>query len=355
MIPIKNIYHMLTYAFQVLKQKNYKKIETEEFKNTEDLFAEILKLGLTSQIKRGLEKEYIPHSKSTSTIKGKINITQSLKHNTLQQRQLICTYDDLSINTSKNQIIKSTLLALLNKNIDKTRKKEIKNLLLYLEEVEVVDIYRINWDIQYNRNNQTYMMLINMCELVVKGLLQTQTEGTTKIIDFEEKIMSHLYEKFILNYYKQEHPELITHAPQIKWAGTTKEDYSNMLPIMQTDITLEKDKQILIIDAKYYQKITNTKNDHVTVSSANLYQIFAYVKNMDANTNYTNTISGMLLYAKTDEKEYPDYVYNMSGNHISVKTLDLNVEFEEIRKQLDNIVEKYFNKDIINELSIVTA
>ena len=355
MIPIKNIYHMLTYAFQVLKQKNYKKIETEEFKNTEDLFAEILKLGLTSQIKRGLEKEYIPYNERTSTIKGKINITQSLKYNTLQQKQLLCTYDDLSINTSKNKIIKSTLLALLNKNIDKTRKKEIKNLLLYLEEVEVVDINRINWNIQYNRNNQTYMMLISICELVIKGLLQTQTEGFTNFMDFEEKIMSHLYEKFILNYYKQEHPELIAHAPQIKWAGTTEEDYNNMLPIMQTDITLEKDNTILIIDAKYYKQITNTKNEHTTIHSGNLYQIFAYVKNMTANNLGTKNVSGMLLYAKTDEDEYPNYDYNMSGNRISVKTLDLNVEFNEIRKQLDNIVDIYFDINRINELSVVTA
>ncbi|WP_336433283.1 hypothetical protein [Eubacterium pyruvativorans] len=38
-------------------------------------------------------------------------------------------------------------------------------------------------------------------------------------------------------------------------------------------------------------------------------------------------VSGMLLYAKTDEDLVPDNVYHMSGNQISVKTLDLNQEF----------------------------
>ena len=74
---------------------------------------------------------------------------------------------------------------------------------------------------------------------------------------------------------------------------------------------------------------------------------------MDSNTNYINTVSGMLLYAKTDEERYPDYDYNMSGNKISVKTLDLNVKFNEIRKQLDNIVDNYFEKTVINEFSVV--
>ena len=33
----------------------------------------------------------------------------------------------------------------------------------------------------------------------------------------------------------------------------------------------------------------------------------------------------------------------MSGNQITVKTLDLNLPFAEIAKQLDTIVKTYFN------------
>ncbi len=50
----------------------------------------------------------------------------------------------------------------------------------------------------------------------------------------------------------------------------------------------------------------------------------------------------MLLYAKTDEEIYPENEYKMSGNKISVKTLDLNKEFPEISNQLDTIVLNYF-------------
>ena len=53
-------------------------------------------------------------------------------------------------------------------------------------------------------------------------------------------------------------------------------------------------------------------------------------------------ISGMLLYAKTDEETYPDNDYKMSGNRIGVHTLDLNVEFPRIREQLDGIAARYF-------------
>ena len=50
----------------------------------------------------------------------------------------------------------------------------------------------------------------------------------------------------------------------------------------------------------------------------------------------------MLLYAKTDEQIQPDHVYHMSGNKISVRTLDLNCDFAEIAQQLNAIIAEHF-------------
>ena len=82
--------------------------------------------------------------------------------------------------------------------------------------------------------------------------------------------------------------------------------------------------------------------DKETLHSGNMYQIFAYVKNQDVKN--TGNVSGMLLYAKTEEAITPDCSFVMSGNKISVKTLDLNKEFKLIAAQLDKIAEEYFQK-----------
>ena len=108
-----------------------------------------------------------------------------------------------------NQIIKTTVLLLLKSDISPKRKKELKKLLVYMSEVDILDIHLINWNLQYNKNNQTYRMLISVCYLVIKGLLQTQSDGLTKLMDFlDEQRMCRLYEKFILEYYRKEHPEI---------------------------------------------------------------------------------------------------------------------------------------------------
>lgn len=59
MIPVQNVYYMLSYAFKVLNEQGYKRIATEEFNNTAELMAAILAKGIAVQLKRGLGKEYI--------------------------------------------------------------------------------------------------------------------------------------------------------------------------------------------------------------------------------------------------------------------------------------------------------
>ena len=259
------------------------------------------------------------------------------------KRQLVCSYDDFSENSYMNRIIKTTMELLLHADIAKARKKELRKLLVFFGDVDLLDLHSINWKIQYNRNNQTYRMLISICYLVVKGLLQTNTDGSTRLMDFlDEQRMCRLYEKFILEYYRKEFPQLSASASQIPWV--LDDGIGEMLPVMQTDIMLSHGCKVLIIDAKYYSHTTQAQYDVRTLHSGNLYQIFTYVKNKEAGLGGTpHEVSGMLLYARTDEAVQPSNTYKMSGNKISVRTLDLNCEFTEIAEQLDFIVKEHFD------------
>lgn len=333
---------MLSYAFQVLNEQGYKNIATEQFENTAELMAAILAKGIAIQIKRGLGKEYIPQTEPLSALRGKIDIAESIKKQTMLNKKMICTYDDFSVNGTMNRIIKSTVELLIRFDISKARKKELRKLMVYFNDVEPIDLYTVNWNIQYNRNNQTYRLLISICYLVVKGLLQTNSDGTTRLMDFvDEQRMCRLYEKFILEYYRKEYPEITANASQIPWQ--LDDGIGTMLPVMQTDIMLTYEEKVLIIDAKYYAHTTQSRFDTHTLHSSNLYQLFTYVKNKEAElVAQPHEVSGMLLYARTDETVLPNNSYMMSGNKISVKTLDLDCDFSHIAYQLNRIVEDHF-------------
>lgn len=341
MIRIQNIYYMLAYAFQVLQEQGYKDVATEDFENTAELLSAILCRGVSVQIKRGLCRQYITNEEPLGSPRGKIEIGESIKTQAIRKKQLVCSYDEFSVDAYTNRIIKTTMMLLLRTNIAKARKKELRKLLIYFDGVSVLDIHTINWDIQYDRNNQTYRMIIEICYLVIKGLLQTTADGSTRIMDYaDEQTMAKLYEKFILGYFQREHPEIKAYSPQIAWQVT--DGYRTLLPTMQSDIVISnrKTKKTLIIDAKYYSHNMQMKAPYMTqtLHSGNLYQIFTYVKNWSAAPD--ETISGMLLYARTDDGIQPDNDYQMSGNQISVKTLDMDSDFIEIAAQLDAIAER---------------
>lgn len=346
MIRIQNIYHMLSYAFQVLHERGYRDMAVEEFANTAELCAAMLTRGVRSQLKRGMGREYVDQTDTLSSLRGKIEVSESVKTRSVLRRQMVCSYDEFSVNTLMNQILKATMRILLRSDIDKACKKELKSLLSFFTNVSDIDLATVNWRMRFDRNNQTYRMLMNVCWLVAKGLLQTQSDGTVRLADFlDEQRMSRLYERFILEYYKREHSELDVGAPYISWA--LDDEFDDMLPVMRSDIVLSRGDTVLIIDAKYYSYTTQQQFDKRSIHSGNLYQIFTYVKNKDAEyaaAGVPHKVSGMLLYAKTDEDVQPDGVYQMSGNQISVRTLGLDVPFETIRKQLDKIVEMHFTK-----------
>lgn len=337
---IKNIYYMLAYAYGNLNEGEHSSIELEEFHNVHDLLSTILLKGVSKQIKQGLYRCYIPYTETLSSLRGKIEVSHSIKEQTMMTRKMVCQYDIFSEDTLLNQIIKSTMMLLLKYGDVKTDvKKNLRKILIYFHGVTDINPISINWSgVSYHRNNATYKTLINICYLVIKGLLLTTEDGKYKMAQYLDDLrMYRLYEKFVLGYYKKEYPEFGAKASYIDW-DIGENDSKVFLPAMKSDVTLTYGLKTLIIDTKYLGKNMqyNTMYNKTTLISQNLYQIYTYVKNKDKDK--TGNVSGVLLYAKTDEDITPNEDFLMGGNPISVKTLDLSGEWQNIKEQLDSLV-----------------
>lgn len=336
---------MLSYAFQNLSQSIYDDVAIESFDEMYDLLAAILAKGIGLQLKQGLYREYINRQEELSVLRGKINMSGTIKNQLVHKRVLTCDFDDLSENNLFNQIIKTTVSLLLRNDTVKSKyKDDLKKKMLFFSNIELLEPTSIRWSsIRFQRNNQTYRMLISICQLILEGMLMTTDTGEYRLASFlDEQHMCRLYEKFILEYYNRHYPELKVSASQIPWS--VDDGVRTMLPMMQSDIHLQKGNTVLIIDAKYYSHTTQTQYDKHTLHSNNMYQIFAYVKNRDYEFGEEeHTVSGMLLYAKTEEEVQPDHVYQMHGNQITVRTLDLNLPFVDIAGQLNQIAESHFD------------
>ncbi len=349
MIKIKNIYYMLSYAFTALQKDEYRKCGDESFENIYDLLSAILVIGVNNQIRKGISRNYNEVTEGLRTVKGRIEIGEVIKVQSVSRGYLICTHDEFNVDERRNRIIKATLLLLLRTDIPRTRRKEIRNALSFFAEVADVDINCLDWNIRYGRNDSSYRMLIEICRLIINGLIQNH-EGKAVLLDFlDERTLCSLYEKFILGYFQKEHPDLGASAALISW-DAEGEDLS-FLPTMRSDITLEYENQVLIIDAKYYANIYGNYYEKRSWHSNNIYQIYAYVKNKKISVHPGTSVSGMLLYAGTDENVVPQS-YLLGKDEISINILDLNADFSVIRNQLDSIAEDLEKKPIHRLLAL---
>ena len=353
-IYIKNIYYMLSYAFNVLHEEYYENIDKEDFENVYNMFAAILEKGISKQIKQGLYKTYISKTDDLLTLRGKIIINNTVRNKVQHSNNLNCEYDELSENNILNQILKTTVDILLReKSVDKKYRSELKKDMLYFSHIDTLDAKSIRWDrLQYQRNNKNYQILLNICYFIIDKLLMTTDKGNYKMKTFSDEHMNLLFERFVSEYYRKHYSSKdnkyslkMYYQNSLKWNIENDKSDGNMLrflPTMRRDITLYDriTDKTLIIDTKYYKSMFQVNRDKESFHSNNLYQIFTYVKNADIGNK--GNVAGMLLYAKVEGELTLNGKVTVCGNEIYVRTLDLNKDFEKICRQLNEIIEEYF-------------
>lgn len=342
-IPIKNIYYMLCYAWNVLPRSDNKLTGLEKFDNIYNLLARLIINDVTRLIKRGFHREYIDHEEELATLKGKIEVGKSINQKAMIRKRLVCNFDEFSDNVAFNQILKTTMNSLMKSPyLDKQLNKELININYYFAGIEVIKLSSQAFaSLKYSRNNMHYRMLMHICELLYRGLISNEEDNNIQFADFiRDEQMATLYEKFVLNFYKKHLPsnKYRTHSPKIQWGLDEQYEHIGLefLPQMRTDIVVENqiDKKQLIIDTKYYASALKKGNygEVKKLSSGNLYQIYTYVN----NSTYPGNVSGMLLYPTTVQEL--DLEFKINGNIIMIKTLNLSSDWEQIAQRLLSIV-----------------
>jgi len=346
-IPIENIYYLLCYAWNKLEEKDRISVSIDEKTDLVDLLSKVLISGTRILLKRGIDRSYKSRVEEISGIKGKLELSATLKSNLHLKQRTICNYDDFSSNILPNQILITTLYRLTRTiKLDKKIKSEIKNVLWMFDDVEIIDLQSsIFKQVMLTRNNRFYGFLLNVCELIYNSSLPTEKEGIWKFMDFtrDKWKMNQLFEAFVRNFYKKEQSVYpIVKIEWINWSFTSADDESfQHLPLMKTDITLENDTAKIIIDAKFYTETMNLNYSKEKIKSANLYQLFSYIINQRTEELKTKNVSGVLLYP-TIEKEY-NLKYTYENHNIFLKTVNLNTSWRKIEKRLLDIITQVSN------------
>lgn len=353
-VPIKNIYYMLCYAWNVIDYSDSTVCGDEEFSDIYNLLARILLKELGILLKRGFYKEYVEKAELMSNLKGQININDSVQQNILKNMKMICNYDEYSENVLFNQIIKATLIDFLKySGLSKELQNQIRKILLAFNNIDLIRVEKKHFSmIKFHRNNLNYLVIMNVCKLFKYVLIANEDNGSVKFANYiSEDQMQKVYEIFILNFYKKHLDKSIykVHAPKIKWHldSNTEDEWRGLFDIednpgdRRTDIVIEnKVKNIqFIIDAKYYKETLVSKhyNDNeLTYRTSHLNQVRGYLMDSD----FQGKKIGALMYPTLNVDFEKGMMIPILGAPIIIKTLNLNTKWENIKNDLLAFVHK---------------
>lgn len=237
---------------------------------------------LWKELHRGQVRQYEPHIDNLSVMRGRLNIGRQIRENLIRPERLACDFDEFTIDTPINQILKATLRLLQNKSINSENKRKILQLLMFFDEVSDVIPTDLHWNkLKMDRLTARYNPVLELSKLFLKGKYQSIYAGTG--IGFSLLFdMNELFEKYVGRMLKK-HPEN-------KHLTISLQKPENYLAIRQHNKTpvckLKPDvyainngdkndsKSPWIVDTKW--KKLNEEKSRDGVGSGDVYQMLAY-------------------------------------------------------------------------------
>lgn len=334
-IPIQNIYYLLLYAWEKVPEGIVVDVGNSDRTDILDLLARIFEGSLRHVVRRGLFQSYGPRTAELSGLRGRLLVAPTARRMLAQQGRTICEFDELSEDNLLNQIIRATLRGLCEaEDLDPAMRSRLRILDGRLSAVAQLELARSHFgQVQLQGSNGFYGFLLNLCRLIYSAVLMSEERGAARFPEFVRDRLPDIYERFVFGFYKRERPGLSVTRDEIRWdAQELEPDCLKYLPRMRTDITLRSRDRCLVIDTKFYEEALRSRFDAEKVISGHLYQVYAYLKNLEPRGGIEAKAEAMLLYPAVNQRLRLDY--RIGGHRIRVCTVDLAANWKDVSREL---------------------
>lgn len=339
-IPIRNLWHMLLYAWHDYAITNQVTLsDVEDSPTLDTLLASMLSKLIRQRLRIGLGRDYTNIKNQSKGIRGKINFTESLKRNTFELGQAFCEFHEYQINVPKNQIIRSTLHHLTQ------NKNELSNELRALtKSLDGVDLVGLNYGFIHrtllNENDRDYKLMLAICELIYQINFPSDSFGDDKLptLNRDEMTLHLIYEKFVANFYRHHLKGWqVVAQKHLAWHETFP---NPLLPAMKPDLILEEKSsgRMLVIDTKFTAKsLVQNQWGKMEFDSSHLYQVYAYLKTQEHISDKHKNAVGVLLYPSVNQNVLSEAI-QLQDTSMRVESVDLSASWQEIEKRLIEII-----------------
>ncbi|MFC4160445.1 5-methylcytosine restriction system specificity protein McrC [Chitinimonas lacunae] len=334
-IPVRNLYYLLCYAWDCLEPGELIDVSRLPYTELVDLLALALCEGVRHMARRGLDQGYQAHEAVLAGVRGRVDLLASARRFLPQHGQALCRFDELTVNTLPNQIIKTTLNRLSQEGtLDPHLRRQVERLQRDLPGIATMALSRQSFQrVQLAAHNRFYRFLLHICEALHGAWLIDSETGQYRFRDFrrDDRQMAKLFERFLFHFLRIELLDWQVKRQGILWKAESDSDpHLSLLPAMQTDISLRRGGQLAIIDAKFYRQTLSRHFDTPKIHHDNLYQLMSYLHNAPRQDG--DRLTGMLIYPRVDQSLRQRYL--IQGYPVAVATVDLDQPWQAIKQEL---------------------
>jgi 5-methylcytosine-specific restriction enzyme subunit McrC len=348
-IPIRNLWHMLLYAWEQSDLVGKWKSDVESAPTLDALLASILAHLLRQRLRIGLDRDYRSYERETPGLRGRVLFRESIKKLSLQHGRTVSRFDLFTHDISKNQIIRSTLVQLLNtadfgefrSESAKELRANLRGLVRSMSDVTLVPLRMQDIvSAQRKRNDRDYALMLTICRFLVEHLMPTESAGAAKtplIRRSDVRFLYKLYEDFVAKFYKIHLKNWFVRPQHVfKWPV---QDIAGFLPTMKPDIVFEHrvSGHIVVLDTKFTSKsLQEGQYQTLRFSRDHLFQIYSYVKSQEERSDCYRSSTGILLYPVANHRLSESIL--VQGHRLRWETVDLAKNWSDIEKYLLNIL-----------------
>lgn len=344
-VPVRNAWCLLLYAWDMAQWRGRWDGAAESTTNLRGLLARVLVDCTQQLLRRQLGRAYSRASAEIQGIRGRVDFGPSLRKLSFESGRAVCIYPELSVDTPRNRILRSTLDRLLrDESLDvgaepddvKALRHGLRAAVRAMEGVKLQPVQASDFSrLRLGRNDGAYSLPLAICRLLARHESPSEEAGASLFTGLlrDQVAFDELFESFVRNFYRFHRSDARVGRQDLSWFD---EIGSPFVPRMRTDITVEWGEPIhrrLVIDTKYYgsalaTRFENTEKFH----STNLYQLYAYLRTQEHRGPAYREAGGMLLYPVT--KRRLDERMRVQGHEIRVRTIDLASPWPELEQEL---------------------
>ncbi len=344
-VPVRNLWLLMLYASDLFRHKGTGKVSFEENPDEiPDLVAEILANIVEKRLRKNLTYGYTSESAVLNTVRGKIDHISTTRHQLLLKGKIACKFENLSVNTPRNRLVRAALYCLARNASRPILRKKCKALGDMLGQSGVSGVKPSRSEItadRFGRHDSEDRVMLAAAKLAFEINLPSEIESNTRFLSLEREgaWVRKLFEKAVAGFYEvvlgSEGWQIFA-GKKHRWPIENQTPgIAKLLQNMQTDIILEsheKHKRI-IIDTKFNEILISGLYRARAFRTGYLYQMYAYLRSQEGSgDSLSDYASGMLLHPAAGETI--DEIVLIQKHAIRFATVDLAETAMAIRNRL---------------------